>query len=94
MNLQIVAGQGADVFNVLWRVALRFWMPATHIGGALLVAGLLALAAEGDHTAEAAQARVPAPDFDGATSWLNTDKPLSLAELRGRVVLLDFWTLC
>ena len=33
----------------------------------------------------------PLPDFSGATGWLNTD-PLSPAELRGRVVLIDFWT--
>jgi cytochrome c biogenesis protein CcdA/thiol-disulfide isomerase/thioredoxin len=33
----------------------------------------------------------PAPDFQGITRWLNT-KPLTLAELRGRVVLVDFWT--
>ena len=24
--------------------------------------------------------------------WLNTDQPLRLAELRGRVVLLEMWT--
>ncbi|MFH4316790.1 thioredoxin-like domain-containing protein, partial [Acinetobacter baumannii] len=24
--------------------------------------------------------------------WLNTDRPLSLAALRGKIVLLDFWT--
>jgi cytochrome c biogenesis protein CcdA/thiol-disulfide isomerase/thioredoxin len=35
-----------------------------------------------------------APDFTGNDSWLNTrgDRPLSLGELRGRVVLIDFWT--
>jgi hypothetical protein len=31
------------------------------------------------------------PSFDGATGWLNSE-PLDLAELRGRVVLVDFWT--
>ena len=31
------------------------------------------------------------PDFDGATGWLNSS-PLTPAELRGRVVLVDFWT--
>ncbi len=35
---------------------------------------------------------VPAPGFDGATKWLNTDKPLSLKDLKGKVVLVDFWT--
>src|SRR3954466_10351600 len=29
--------------------------------------------------------------FDGATSWLNSDA-LTPAALRGRVVLVDFWT--
>src|SRR5580704_15891276 len=36
----------------------------------------------------------PAPNFTGITSWLNTPggKPLSLSALRGKVVLVDFWT--
>ncbi len=36
----------------------------------------------------------PAPDFAGISAWLNTPdgKPLSLASLKGHVVLLDFWT--
>ena len=35
-----------------------------------------------------------APNFTGITTWLNTPggKPLSLAALRGKVVLVDFWT--
>jgi thiol-disulfide isomerase/thioredoxin len=36
--------------------------------------------------------RVRAPELTGARGWLNTDKPLSLAALKGKVVLLDFWT--
>jgi len=31
------------------------------------------------------------PGFDGATGWLNSE-PLTPAALRGRVVLVDFWT--
>ena len=37
-------------------------------------------------------ARVHIPSLDGATEWLNSE-PLGPAELRGRVVLVNFWTL-
>jgi thiol-disulfide isomerase/thioredoxin len=37
-------------------------------------------------------ARVRAPEITGGRGWLNTDKPLTLAGLKGKVVLLDFWT--
>jgi len=38
--------------------------------------------------------KVNAPDFPTGLDWLNTDRPLSLKEFRGKVVLLDFWTFC
>jgi thiol-disulfide isomerase/thioredoxin len=38
------------------------------------------------------QGKVRAPELNGGTSWLNTEKPLSLAALKGKIVLLDFWT--
>ncbi len=36
----------------------------------------------------------PAPEFRGNSHWLNTprERPLTLAGLRGKVVLVDFWT--
>ncbi len=33
----------------------------------------------------------PAPDFAGITNWINSD-PLTMSELRGKVVVVDFWT--
>ncbi|QLE58883.1 thioredoxin-like domain-containing protein [Nostoc sp. TCL26-01] len=38
--------------------------------------------------------RVRAPELPQNYTWLNTDQPLSLKQLRGRVVILDFWTYC
>lgn len=33
-----------------------------------------------------------APEFAGIEGWLNTETPLTIAGLRGKVVLVDFWT--
>ncbi|ARV61632.1 hypothetical protein BZZ01_26130 [Nostocales cyanobacterium HT-58-2] len=38
--------------------------------------------------------RVRAPELPQNYPWLNTEKPLSLQQLKGRVVILDFWTYC
>ena len=35
---------------------------------------------------------IAAPSLDGAIDWLNVASPITLAQLRGKVVLLDFWT--
>ncbi|MEU7529408.1 NHL domain-containing thioredoxin family protein [Saccharothrix sp. NPDC042600] len=45
-------------------------------------------------TAQRRRARVRAPELVGR-GWLNTgDRDIKLADLRGKVVLLDFWTFC
>jgi DNA-binding beta-propeller fold protein YncE len=38
--------------------------------------------------------RIRAPELDGGVGWLNTSGPLHLRDLRGKIVLVDFWTLC
>lgn len=43
----------------------------------------------------ASHARVRAPELIGKGGWLNTGgNALTLADLRGRIVILDFWTFC
>ena len=39
-----------------------------------------------------AQSGVMAPEFPDHLEWINTDRPLQLADLRGKFVLLDFLT--
>lgn len=39
-------------------------------------------------------ARIRAPELPQDAQWLNTPQPLSLQQLKGRIVVLDFWTYC
>ncbi len=45
-------------------------------------------------TIQSFAATVRAPDFPPGLDWINTDRPLKLDDLRGRIVILDFWTFC
>jgi thiol-disulfide isomerase/thioredoxin len=38
--------------------------------------------------------RAPAPSLEGGKAWINTTRPLKLEDLRGKFVMLDFWTFC
>ncbi|HXU37650.1 MAG TPA: thioredoxin-like domain-containing protein [Blastocatellia bacterium] len=40
------------------------------------------------------EGKVNAPEFPEGMEWLNTDRPMAIRQLRGKVVLLDFWTFC
>lgn len=54
--------------------------------GALISASLI------QGAAQAAPATAPAaPEFTGIEKWLNSE-PLTMESLRGKVVLVDFWT--
>jgi len=53
---------------------------------------VLILIAQGISMSAQERPKVRAPEITGGQGWLNTDKPLSLAALKGKIVLLDFWT--
>jgi hypothetical protein len=36
--------------------------------------------------------RIHAPDLPTGVPWLNVERPLGRDDLRGRVLVLDFWT--
>jgi hypothetical protein len=38
------------------------------------------------------QTPINAPEFPTGLEWINTARPLVLKELRGKIVLLEFWT--
>lgn len=52
-----------------------------------------AVAALGPAALAQADPQPVAPSFDGAVGWINSG-PIALDSLRGKVVLLDFWTYC
>lgn len=63
----------------------------------MLLAGPVASGLRGDDGAAGENpfpGRFPAPSLEGGTEWFNTTSEIDLRELRGKVVLLDFWTYC
>ncbi|WP_426320296.1 thioredoxin family protein [Pseudoduganella sp. R-43] len=62
------------------KTTLKFLAAAATLVGASASAG-----------ASAATAPFEAPEFSGITQWLNSE-PLTMKQLRGKVILVDFWT--
>ena len=81
------------------------WWPLA-LGLLLAVGAGVALALGGLLSEEPVQAQAPppdapnadpviaAPELEGGVAWLNTARPVTLKDLRGKIVILDFWTLC
>jgi thiol-disulfide isomerase/thioredoxin len=90
-----------------WRAGLAFLALLTLLGLAVLYGfrgglGQVPRAAAADKAEETEarkkdageRERNPAPELDGGVGWLNTAGPLRLKDLRGKIVVLDFWTYC
>ena len=60
----------------------------------VVVSGTSALPDMEDNSMSEYAGKINAPEFPSGMEWLNTRSPLSLRQLRGKVVLLDFWTYC
>src|ERR1044071_7550613 len=77
-------------------LCLTVWLLAACSGGAH--SGSRAPATEGGDVADASARKSwagkdPAPAIPTDLTWFNVQRPLTLQALKGRVVLLDFWTL-
>jgi len=65
----------------LWRLSLLFL---------LIIGGVSLVGAQDDKSTYEGQ--IAAPEFPAGVEWVNTNRPLTLAELHGKIVILDFWT--
>jgi thiol-disulfide isomerase/thioredoxin len=82
----------------------RSWLQLTGIVAVIAAVGVVvflnvrsqpsvSMAAAADKPA-GEKARRAAPEFEGGTGWYNTASPIKLKDLKGKIVVLDFWTLC
>src|SRR5262249_44976808 len=71
----------------------RLWLLLVGIPLILIVGALWALRPH--QSLIRAQEVQKAPELDGGVAWLNTGAPIKIhRDLKGKIVILDFWTLC
>lgn len=58
------------------------------------VCGVIAGYLIGGTMAETFRGTVRMPGFPDGLEWLNVERPLTTVDLRGKLVILDFWTYC
>jgi thiol-disulfide isomerase/thioredoxin len=63
-------------------------------GFAVILIALWSAAPLAAQELEVLPARIAAPSLSGGGEWINTSESLDLPELRGKFVVLDFWTYC
>jgi hypothetical protein len=72
-------------------VASRRNLLTASVGLAATVAIRPGFAGDASKLPQVAEARAAAPNFVGISKWFNSS-PLSIGDLRCKVVLVDFWT--
>jgi thiol-disulfide isomerase/thioredoxin len=81
-----------------WRILWFLGLAIVAVGARFVVAPVLAAGASPPEGAvvNVQQPGPPLvhPSLAGGLGWLNTAGPIRLEELRGKMVLLDFWTYC
>lgn len=83
----------------LSKVIFKTKMKKRNVAGFVFVTVLAAIFLAGSKPVRSSiekniRSAVKAPEFPSGLDWLNTSAPLTLAGLKGKIVLLDFWTFC
>ena len=72
-------------------IGSRRTLLTTFAGLAVVAVAAPGFASDASVPVQLAEARAAAPNFVGISKWFNS-APLSIGDLRGKVVLVDFWT--